>query len=241
MTSLTIETARFARHQRPKHHRKAAAQTRSLSHTERGASRRDHGRSLGRPLLFLIAGCLASQTRRGAAMLPEILCWPAPRSFLPPVSDWRGGFPAPQLVPVGRRRPRRVDFLCGWPDAGQSFAHGSSASCRGWTSVVPDACRTGWLWFSIFLRFAGKAGVPCRCHPLGCVRFRPDAARFKPRSARGEAPAVRTAPGRCAPAPLPSSGLSAPGFARPRKPHPRGRTPAQCRRDLPGRAKGSRS
>jgi len=30
-------------------------------------------------------------------------------------------------------------------------------------------------------------------------------------------------------------------YARPKKPHPRGRTPARRRRDLPGRETGSRS
>ena len=41
--------------------------------------------------------------------------------------------------------------------------------------------------------------------------------------------------------PRESAPFSPAAYARPRKPHPRGRTPAQRRRDLPGREKGSRS
>jgi hypothetical protein len=66
--------------------------------------------------------------------------------------------------------------------------------------------------------FPAAGGEPvCRVgrHPLGCVRFGPVVARCKPRFACGKAPAVRAAPGRCAPAPLPSSGLSARAWARP--------------------------
>ena len=44
-----------------------------------------------------------------------------------------------------------------------------------------------------------------------------------PASQSGEAPPVRKAPGRCAPAPLPCSGVSAPALPGPGRPHPRGR------------------
>jgi hypothetical protein len=50
--------------------------------------------------------------------------------------------------------------------------------------------------------------------------------RRKRLSWRAKRLTVRTAPCRCAPAPLPSSGVSAASLPVPRKPHPRGRTPA---------------
>ena len=60
-------------------------------------------------------------------------------------------------------------------------------------------------------------------HPLQPPLRRPGASA--PVMA-GEAPAVRRAPGRCAPAPLPSSGVSGASLPVLRKPHPRGTTQA---------------
>ena len=81
-----------------------------------------------------------------------------------------------------------------------------------------------------------QAHRPAQClrHPLGRVRFGTGVSPYNPRFAAqaqapvmaGEAPPVRMAPCRCAPAPLPSSGVSAASLPVPRKPHPRGRTPA---------------
>jgi hypothetical protein len=58
-------------------------------------------------------------------------------------------------------------------------------------------CRASRAWighgFSIF-PFAGRAGLPCRRHPLGCVRFGPGVVlreRVGPRHARARERAVR--------------------------------------------------
>ena len=80
-----------------------------------------------------------------------------------------------------------------------------------------------------------------RHRPLGCVRFGPVAGRGKPRSAKASRlrfgrHRVAFLPHHCSP-----QGWPRPPMPGPRKPHPRGRTPAQRRRNLPGRARGSRS
>ena len=83
--------------------------------------------------------------------------------------------------------------------------------------------------------------MPCRRHPLGCVRFRPVAAsaaspaphkaeRLPGSDGTGSLRSRTTAVLRAVPLP--------PSMPGQRKPHPRGRTPAQRRRDLPGREKG---
>ena len=83
-----------------------------------------------------------------------------------------------------------------------------------------------------------SAPVLCRRHPLGCVRFGPGVGRCKPRFTESEAPPVQPSPGRCAPAPLPSSGPSAPSYAQPPGNRtPRGGRRAQRRRHLPRQRK----
>ena len=103
--------------------------------------------------------------------------------------------------------------------------------CRAWIGHGP----------SIFLCPQGEKLCRVRRHPLGCVRFGPVAARCKPRFTEGEAPAVRTAPGRFAPAPLPSSGLAPSACARPQETAPEGADAGTTPAGPPGSRKGSRS
>jgi hypothetical protein len=127
----------------------------------------------------------------------------------------------PELVPTERPNGSKVIR-----DAGQ----------------IASKFSTGWLRSSTVrvAGFAAAQGLPA-IEDLG--RFSPQSAcsalvRLTPRVVRGldraslpptpaspsgEAPPVRKAPGRCAPAPLPCSGVSAPALPGPGRPHPRGR------------------
>ena len=65
--------------------------------------------------------------------------------------------------------------------------------------------------------------LPVASRPSGGCGLGRSSVSPTPASPSGEAPAVRNAPGRFAPAPLPCSGVSAPSLPGPGRPHPRGR------------------
>jgi len=127
-----------------------------------------------------------------------------------------------ELTPDGQPTRR-----CGW----SAVPGGRPRGCASWAGPVMNlrsfsALQGGSVW---------RVGR----HPLGCVRFGPGVVfreRVGPRHARPQERAAAWLWSRA------SARLSLqPPMPGPKKPHPRGRTPAQRRRDLLGRAKGSRS
>ena len=137
----------------------------------------------------------------------------------------------------GSVRYRRHDGPGGQPALRRVW---SSPCCRVWRAAALRLPSVDWPWTLDLSLPAGREAVPCPASPLGCVRFGPVAARCKPRFTEGEAPAVRTAPGRFAPAPLPSSGLAPSACARPQETAPEGADAGTTQAEPPGQSKGSR-
>ena len=154
-------------------------------------------------------------------------------------------------VGSGRRQSARW-YLCqapkqaGTSTAGHSKAAGFHAKQAGGCWPPPDYIERGFRAedgsIGVGARQRGQGdhlspsnvSLNCLRHPLGRVRFGTGVSRYNPRfaaQARCACHGGRIASGSdgtvsLAPAPLPSSGGPAASLPVPRKPHPRGRTPA---------------
>ena len=105
------------------------------------------------------------------------------------------------------------------------------------------------VWRHLPVGLPGHEASLCHC-PVGSPVWRvgvtpSDACGLgqAPSSAKGWVLTMLARKGKLCVAPVPRkrAPFSPAAYARPKKPHPRGRTPARRRRDLPGRETGSRS